>query len=256
MSRISDGFQWSYYQQANHVINVVLGSNVSLPCEYLLTPQEQHEANIFHLLTWTREEPFNSETWAGLAIKSTLTGSKVIYDDPQHIFITNNTLQVTNVSVKDHTRYQCSFQSSFFTSPSNIELNVQCEYAITLKFYNHPTLWIALEAPKHLSVASRLRFISDHYYSYNLEWNLTRTYHTRLFNTVFMFPKHRATNLISNHGASHRIAATPFPLYLSFPVFDQCYSSRFLFAESRLSTVLLFTQMSCHRWRNLDQNCI
>lgn len=120
-----DGFQWSYYQQANHVMNVVLGSDVSLPCEYVLTPQEQQEANIFHLLTWTREQPFNSEHWAGLAVKSTLTGSKVIYDDPQHIFITNNTLQVTNVSVEDHTRYQCAFQSSFFSSPSTIELNVQ-----------------------------------------------------------------------------------------------------------------------------------
>lgn len=132
LSRISDGFQWSYYQQANHVINVVVGSDVSLPCEYLLTPQEQNEANLFHLLTWTREEPFGSENWAGLAVKSTLTGSKVIYDDPQHIFIANNTLQVTNVSVTDHTRYQCSFQSSFFTSPSTIELNVQCKYATAL----------------------------------------------------------------------------------------------------------------------------
>lgn len=134
MSRISDGFQWSYYQQANHEINVVLGSDVSLPCEYLLTPQEQQEANTFHLLTWTREQPFNSDNWAGLAIKSTLTGGKVIYDDPQHIFITNDTLEVTNVSVEDHTRYQCSFQSSFFASPSTIELNVQCKYATTLKF--------------------------------------------------------------------------------------------------------------------------
>lgn len=110
-------------------MNVVLGSDVSLPCEYVLTLQEQQEANIFHLLTWTREQPFNSEHWAGLAVKSTLTGSKVIYDDPQHIFITNNTLQVTNVSVEDHTRYQCAFQSSFFSSPSTIELNVQCKYA-------------------------------------------------------------------------------------------------------------------------------
>ncbi|KAJ7371576.1 hypothetical protein OS493_024251 [Desmophyllum pertusum] len=64
-----EGFQWSYHQQASHVFNVVLGSNVSLPCEYVLTPQEQQEANIFHLLTWTREQPFNSDNWAGLAIK-------------------------------------------------------------------------------------------------------------------------------------------------------------------------------------------
>lgn len=120
-----DGFQWSYYQQANHVINVVLGSDVSLPCDYVLTPQEQQEADIFHLLTWTREQPFNSDNWAGLAVKSTLTGSKVIYDDPQRIFIMNNTLEVTNASVEDHTRYQCAFQSSFFSSPSTIELNVQ-----------------------------------------------------------------------------------------------------------------------------------
>ena len=70
----------------------------------------------------------NSENWAGLAIKSTLTGSKVIYDDPQRIFITNDTLVVKNVAVQDRTRYQCSFQSSFFTTPSTIELNVQCEY--------------------------------------------------------------------------------------------------------------------------------
>lgn len=120
-----EGFQWSYQQQANHVINVVAGSNVSLPCEYVLTPEEQQQAGVFHLLTWTREQPFNSDEWAGLAIKSTLTGSKVIFDDPRHIFISDGTLNVMNVTVKDHTRYQCSFQSSFFTSPSTIELNVQ-----------------------------------------------------------------------------------------------------------------------------------
>jgi len=134
LCRFSDGFHWSYYQQANHVINVVLGSDVSLPCEYILTPQEQQEADIFHLLTWMREQPFNSDNWAGLAVKSTLTESKVIYEDPRHIFITNNTLRVTNVSVEDHTRYQCAFQSSFFSSPSTIELNVQCKYASTFKF--------------------------------------------------------------------------------------------------------------------------
>lgn len=138
LSPISEGFQWSYHQQASHVFNVVLGSNVSLPCEYVLTPQEQQEANIFHLLTWTREQPFNSDNWAGLAIKSTLTGSKVIHDDPQHIFMTNGALNVTNVSIKDHTRYQCAFQSSFFATPSIIELNVQCKCA-NITFINHPS---------------------------------------------------------------------------------------------------------------------
>lgn len=124
---ISDGFQWSIHQQANHVVDVVVGSDVSLPCDYELTSQEQQEASIFHLLTWTREEPINSGEWAGLAVRSTLTGSKVIYDNPQRIFIINNTLTVRNVAVKDHTQYQCAFQSSFFTTPSIIQLNVQCE---------------------------------------------------------------------------------------------------------------------------------
>ncbi|XP_068686507.1 peroxidasin-like isoform X1 [Montipora foliosa] len=128
-----EGFQWSFRQQANHVISVEVGSEVSLPCEYELTPQEQQEANIFHLLTWTREEPVNSEQWAGLAIKSTLTGSKVIYDNPQRIFITNGTLTVRNVTVKDWTRYQCAFQSSFFTTPSVINLDIKHPPAITLQ---------------------------------------------------------------------------------------------------------------------------
>lgn len=128
-----EGFQWSFRQQANHVISVEVGSEVSLPCEYELTPQEQQEANIFHLLTWTREEPVNSEQWAGLAIKSTLTGSKVIYDNPQRIFITNGTLTVKNITVKDWTRYQCAFQSSFFTTPSVINLDVKHPPAITLQ---------------------------------------------------------------------------------------------------------------------------
>jgi len=123
-----DGFQWSFRQQASHVIDVAVGSDISLPCEYVLTPQEQQEANIFHLLTWTREEPMNSDSWAGLAIKSTLTGSDVIYDDPQRIFITNGTLTVKNVNTKDHTHYQCAFQSSFYTTPSTILLNVQRKY--------------------------------------------------------------------------------------------------------------------------------
>lgn len=126
---ISEGFQWSFHQQANHVFDVAEGSDISLPCEYVLSPQEQQEASIFYLLTWTREEPMNSDRWAGLAIQSTLVGSKVIYDDPQRIFITNGTLTVKNVAVKDHTRYQCAFQSSFFTTPSIVQLNVQCEYA-------------------------------------------------------------------------------------------------------------------------------
>ncbi|KAJ7371575.1 hypothetical protein OS493_024250 [Desmophyllum pertusum] len=39
--------------------------------------------------------------------------------------MTNGALNVTNVSIKDHTRYQCAFQSSFFATPSIIELNVQ-----------------------------------------------------------------------------------------------------------------------------------
>ena len=173
LCRISDAFQWSYFQQANHVINVVLGSDVSLPCDYVLTPQEQQEADIFHLLTWTREQPFNSDNWAGLAVKSTLTGSKVIYDDPQHIFIMNNTLEVTNASVEDHTRYQCAFQSSFFSSPSTIELNVQCKYAITCKFnLQSPYLLNRVGGPKtlvQLSAGSCLRFLSDHYYSYNIQ---------------------------------------------------------------------------------------
>ena len=133
MVSISEGFQWSYQQQANHVINVVAGSNVSLPCDYVLTPQEEQQANIFHLLTWSREQPYNSDEWAGLAINSTLIGSKVIYDHPQHIFISDRTLNVMNVAEEDHTRYQCSFRSSFFTSPSIIELNVQCKYYITLR---------------------------------------------------------------------------------------------------------------------------
>lgn len=120
-----EGFQWSYQQQANHVIDVVAGLNVALPCDYVLTPQEQQQADIFHLLTWSREQPYNGDEWAGLAINSTMTGSKVIYDDPQRIFITDRTLNVMNVTEEDHTRYQCSFRSSFFTSPSIIELNVQ-----------------------------------------------------------------------------------------------------------------------------------
>ncbi|XP_027049314.1 V-set and immunoglobulin domain-containing protein 1-like isoform X1 [Pocillopora damicornis] len=127
-----EGFQWSYQQQANHVINVVAGSNVSLPCDYVLTPQEEQQANIFHLLTWSREQPYNSDEWAGLAINSTLIGSKVIYDHPQHIFISDRTLNVMNVAEEDHTRYQCSFRSSFFTSPSIIELNVQYKPTDTL----------------------------------------------------------------------------------------------------------------------------
>lgn len=171
--RISDGFRWSHHQQASHVMNVVLGSDVSLPCDYVLTPQEQQEANIFHLLTWTREQPFNSENWAGLAVKSTLTGTKVIYDDPQHIFITNNTLQVTNVSVEDDTRYQCAFQSSFFSSPSTIELNVQCKYTTTSKFNLKSSYLInrvgGPETLVQLSARSCLRFLSDHYYSYNIQ---------------------------------------------------------------------------------------
>lgn len=127
-----DGFQWSIHQQANHVVDVVVGSDVSLPCDYELTSQEQQEASIFHLLTWTREEPINSGEWAGLAVRSTLTGSKVIYDNPQRIFIINNTLTVRNVAVKDHTQYQCAFQSSFFTTPSIIQLNVQYPPEITI----------------------------------------------------------------------------------------------------------------------------
>ena len=135
---LTDGFQWSFKQQANHVINVAVGLDTSLPCEYELTPQEQQEARTFHLLTWTREEPINSKNWAGLAIKSTLTGSQVIYDDPQRIFMTNDTLVVKNVAVQDRTRYQCSFQSSFFTTPSTIELNVQCEYYYANKTFSVP----------------------------------------------------------------------------------------------------------------------
>jgi len=173
LCRISDGFHWSYYQQANHVINVVQGSDVSLPCDYVLTPQEQQEADIFHLLTWMREQPFNSDDWAGLAVKSTLTGSKVIYEDPQHIFITNNTLQVTNVTVEDDTRYQCAFQSSFFSSPSTIELNVQCKYATAFKFNLKSSYLInRVGGPVtlvQLSAESCFRFLSDHYYSHNTQ---------------------------------------------------------------------------------------
>ena len=124
---ILEGFQWSLKQQSSDVINVLLGSDVSLPCEYELTSQEQQEANIFHLLTWTREDPINSNNWAGLAISSPLTGTKVIYKYPEHIFTRNDTLFVKNVSVQDHTLYQCSFQSSFFTTPSTIRLDVQCK---------------------------------------------------------------------------------------------------------------------------------
>lgn len=123
-----DGFQWSHRQQASHVISVEAGSDVSLPCEYELTPQEQQEADVFHLLTWTREEPHFSDRWTGLAINSTLSESKVIYDDPQRIFIVDGTLTVKNITVKDRTRYQCAFQSSFFTTPSIINLDVKCKY--------------------------------------------------------------------------------------------------------------------------------
>lgn len=125
---VSDGFQWSHRQQASHIVSVEVGSDISLPCEYELTPQEQKETNVFYLLTWTREEPLYSDRWTGLAIKSTLTESKVIYDDSQRIFIVNGTLTVKNITVQDWTRYQCAFQSSFFTTPSIINLNVKCEY--------------------------------------------------------------------------------------------------------------------------------
>lgn len=127
-----DGFQWSHGQQASHVISVEAGSDVSLPCEYELTPQEQQEADVFHLLTWTREEPHFSDRWTGLAINSTLSESKVIYDDPQRIFIVDGTLTVKNITVKDRTRYQCAFQSSFFTTPSIINVDVKCEYQYRL----------------------------------------------------------------------------------------------------------------------------
>ena len=125
---ISEGFQWSFKQQATDIMDVAVGLDITLPCEYVLSPQEQQEANTFHLLTWTREEPMNSNNWTGLAVKSTLTGSKVIYDDTQRISFTDGTLTLKNVNAKDHTRYQCAFQSSFFTTPSTIQLNVQCEY--------------------------------------------------------------------------------------------------------------------------------
>ncbi|XP_044180630.1 hemicentin-1-like isoform X4 [Acropora millepora] len=128
-----DGFQWSHRQQASHVISVEAGSDVSLPCEYELTPQEQQEADVFHLLTWTREEPHFSDRWTGLAINSTLSESKVIYDDPQRIFIADGTLTVKNITVKDRTRYQCAFQSSFFTTPSIINLDVKYPPEIMLK---------------------------------------------------------------------------------------------------------------------------
>ncbi|XP_074634697.1 hemicentin-1-like isoform X4 [Acropora palmata] len=128
-----DGFQWSHRQQASHVISVEAGSDVSLPCEYELTPQEQQEADVFHLLTWTREEPHFSDRWTGLAINSTLSQSKVIYDDPQRIFIVDGTLTVKNITVKDRTRYQCAFQSSFFTTPSIINLDVKYPPEIMLK---------------------------------------------------------------------------------------------------------------------------
>lgn len=128
-----DGFQWSHGQQASHVISVEAGSDVSLPCEYELTPEEQQEADVFHLLTWTREEPHFSDRWTGLAINSTLSESKVIYDDPQRIFIVDGTLTVKNITVKDRTRYQCAFQSSFFTTPSIINLDVKYPPEIMLK---------------------------------------------------------------------------------------------------------------------------
>lgn len=120
-----EGFQWSFKQQATDVMDVAVGLDITLPCEYVLSPQEQQEANTFHLLTWTREEPMNSNNWTGLAVKSTLTGSKVIYDDTQRISFTDGTLTLKNVNAKDHTRYQCAFQSGFFTTPSTIQLNVQ-----------------------------------------------------------------------------------------------------------------------------------
>lgn len=125
---ISDGFQWSLRQQESDVIDVAVGSDITLPCEYILTPEEQQEADVFHLITWTREEPMNSKNWTGLAAKSKLTGSKIIHDDPGRISFTEGSLTLKNVNVKDHTFYQCAFYSSFFTTPSTIELNVQCEY--------------------------------------------------------------------------------------------------------------------------------
>ncbi|CAH3180363.1 unnamed protein product [Porites lobata] len=120
-----DGFQWSLRQQESDVIDVAVGSDITLPCEYILTPEEQQEADVFHLITWTREEPMNSKNWTGLAAKSKLTGSKIIHDDPGRISFTEGSLTLKNINVKDHTFYQCAFYSSFFTTPSTIELNVQ-----------------------------------------------------------------------------------------------------------------------------------
>ncbi|CAH3025497.1 unnamed protein product [Porites evermanni] len=120
-----DGFQWSLRQQESDVIDVAVGSDITLPCEYILTPEEQQEADVFHLITWTREEPVNSKNWTGLAAKSKLTGSKIIHDDPGRISFTEGSLTLKNINVKDHTFYQCAFYSSFFTTPSTIELNVQ-----------------------------------------------------------------------------------------------------------------------------------
>ena len=227
-------------------MNVVLGSDVSLPCEYVLTPQEQQEANIFHLLTWTREQPFNSEHWAGLAVKSTLTGSKVIYDDPQHIFITNNTLQVTNVSVEDHTRYQCAFQSSFFSSPSTIELNVQCKYA-KFQFY----LKITLPFQSCYRSSCRPGLVCDFFLIIIIHaiFSEIALEHAIRGCSILCLCR-EAANSTLRHCLSHRIAVTTvlsIRRHYFFPCFYHCYLSRFVFAKIRLSTMILLTQTPCQR---------
>lgn len=125
----AEGFQWTSAQQSRDVISVVAGSSVTLPCEYELTSQEQRYANSFHMVTWTREAPQGSGNWLGIAIKSSLLGSKVLADDPTRVTLVNGTaLALSRVTETGYSRYQCAFQSSFPTTPFTIRLSVQCKY--------------------------------------------------------------------------------------------------------------------------------
>ena len=55
----------------------------------------------------------NSNNWTGLAVKSTLTGSKVIYDDTQRISFTDGTLTLKNVNAERSYALSVRFSKQF-----------------------------------------------------------------------------------------------------------------------------------------------
>ncbi|XP_031568097.1 uncharacterized protein LOC116302849 [Actinia tenebrosa] len=126
-NRISESFRWTRNQQSSQSIDIQLGSDVSLPCEFLLTSEEESAMQDFHLIYWTREIPAGSQSWQGIASKTNLVSNsdaRIMHHDKSRILMKNNSLTILSVKPEDDALYQCEVKSSFYTTPSVIKLNV------------------------------------------------------------------------------------------------------------------------------------